>query len=162
MATFVPASIVIAVLLVREALADTCAPGTFYWVRNGVPRCQQCLPGCACPGGYVPCHGCSGGSYSAARNAAVCTPCPSGTTSDYILNAGCDPESFTTPCNNAKGPLGVERCRPSPPPANVSFTAPDGALEIPPQYLTNEAPYIPNKVPPFYDEDLVPFLQQSY
>ena len=154
----------LAILLCFSAAARaiTCAPGTFYWVRGGIERCQLCQPGCACPGNYSECFGCSDGAYSADPGAAACSACPPGTTSDGIYNAGCDPENFLTPCANNKGQLGQVRCRPVPPPENASFVAPSGALFAPPQYLTDEAPYVPNKVPPYYDVDKQPMLQPSY
>jgi hypothetical protein len=151
-------------VLVIAALvaAAGCPPGSYYWVAAGFERCALCLPGCACPGGYTACLGCSGGTFTAAANASACEVCPPGTTSDFIFNAGCDPESFTTPCANLNGPMGVTRCRAEPPDPDVAYAAPSGSLSLPPQYITNTAPYVPNVVPPYYDIDGRPMIQQSY
>lgn len=154
--------LVLALLAAAPAAALTCGPGFFLWIRDGIERCQLCAPGCACPGGLQPCRGCSGGAFSAAAGAAACLPCPPGTTSDAIFNDGCEPENYQTPCANRNGPLGQITCRPDPPPQNVTFVAPGGALYAPPQYLPGGPPYVPNKVPPYYDVDLKPMLQQSY
>lgn len=149
-------------LLLCVVAVPSCPPGSYYWVSQGIARCALCLPGCACPGGYVPCYGCSGGQYASASNASSCDVCPPGTTSDYIFNAGCDPENFLTPCSNLNGAVGQIACRPEPPNSAVQLAAPSGALSLPPQYLTSKAPYVPNKVPPWYDEDGEPSIQQSY
>ena len=138
-----------------------CPPGSFFWTREGVNHCQQCLPGCACPGGYDACYGCSDGLFSGA-SAAVCSVCAPGFTSDAIYNVGCDPENYLTPCANQYGPLGQATCRPIPPPSNTTFVAPNGALYAPPQYLPGGPPYVPNKVSPYYDIDGQPMIQQSY
>ena len=156
----------IAVLLILTAFRTVlsgvvCPAGTFYWVINGMEHCQMCQPGCACPGNYSQCLGCSGGSFSASPSATTCTPCPVGTTTDLLLNTGCDPGNVNTPCENSKGPLGYTACY-TPPPAPITVPAVSGSLTVPPQYLTTTPPYIPNMVPPYYDIDDRPFLEQSY
>ena len=153
--------LVLALLLARAA-ALTCNPGFYFWERDGLQHCRLCPPGCACPGGVVPCFGCSGGVFSPGPGAVICTPCPPGTTSDWIFNAGCDPFNFQQPCANGKGPLGQSACRPAPPPTQVNFTAPGGALVFPPQYLPGGPPFDPNRVPPYYDINNQPMVQQSY
>jgi hypothetical protein len=157
-------SVVVMALILAPLGADAllCAPGTFYWVSEGIERCAQCLPGCACPGNYTPCLGCSSGTYSAAAGATTCTACPEGTTTDSIYNAGCDPENFLTPCANGLGPLGFAACHPNPPAPRTAFAMPTGALQVPPQYLAGGPPPVPNVVPPYYDDTDKPFLQQSY
>jgi hypothetical protein len=145
-----------------DAVYPPCAPGSFYWERNGLGHCQPCRPGCACPDGTAACYGCNDGYYSAAAGAAACTACPAGTTSDALLNSGCDPFNYGTPCANAYGPLGQITCRPAPPPANVTFEAPSGALYAPPQYQPGGPPYVPNIIPPYYSIYGTPMLQQSY
>lgn len=92
--------------------------------------------------------------------ATACSTCPIGTTSDWIFNAGCDPFTDTVPCANSNGPLGVTSCHA--PPREVGYTAPNGALVLPPQYLPGGPPYVPNVVPPYYDDTGQPMLQQSY
>lgn len=69
-----------------------------------------------------------------------------GTTSDWIFNVGCDPASVLTPCANSQGPLGWTFCRPAPPPQRVAFVAETEAEPI----------------PPLFDVDGKPMLQQSY
>ncbi len=154
--------ILLAAMAITPVPAKLCPAGTFYWVRNGIDYCQQCQPGCACPGNYTQCLGCSAGTYSAAPGAASCTACPPGTTTDAIFNAGCEPDNIMTPCANQWGPLGFTKCYTPPPPATTAFTAPSGALTVPPQYLTPTPPYVPNVLPPSHDMDDKPFLQQSY
>jgi len=142
--------------------AAGCPAGYFFWTAGGVAHCQICQQGCACPGGWLQCAGCNGGYFSAAAGAAACAACPPGTTSDAVHNAGCEPENYLTPCANRYGPLGQAACRPAPPPGNTTFVAPGGALYAPPQYQPGGPPYVPNKVPPYYDIDLQPMVQQSY
>ena len=139
-----------------------CPPGSYYWVRDGIARCRLCAPGCACPGALATCLGCSAGLFSAAPGAAACAVCPPGTTSDAVFNTGCEPDNYATPCANRHGPLGQVACRPVPPPQNVTFVAPNGALYGVAQYLPGGPPFVPNKVPPYYDIDLLPMVQQSY
>jgi hypothetical protein len=136
-----------------------CPPGSYVWVRGGFVRCRLCAPGCACPGALAPCLGCSAGYYSATPGAAACEACLPGTTSDAIFNSGCDPENYETPCANRHGPLGQVACRPDPPPQNITFVAPNGAIKGVAQYLPDG---VPNKVPPYYDIDGLPMVQQSY
>ncbi len=148
--------------LAVSAAGMACPPGTFYWVRDGLEHCQTCQPGCACPGDYTACSGCSGGFFSADSGAAACSVCPPGTTTEIIYNSGCDPQNILTPCANAYGPLGFTACHPVPPPAVVAFAMPPGALFAPPQYLPGGPPFVPNVVPPYYDVDGQPMVQQSY
>ena len=108
------------------------------------------------------CQGCAGGQYSAAAGSSACSTCPPGTTSDFIFNAGCAPDNYETPCSNAQGPLGHTGCHPVPPPQATSFTAWDGALAWVPQYQPGGPPYVPIITPPYYNDDGVPMLQQSY
>lgn len=152
--------------LALAAMPDSsgCPAGYFFWQSEGAAHCQICQPGCACPGGWLACIGCSDGSFSAAPGAAACAACPPGSTSDAVYNAGCDPENVQTPCANAKGPLGQVACRPAPPPPNVTFVVSSGTLVLPPQYLPGGPPYVPNEVPPYYDDGTPPrpMVQQSY
>jgi hypothetical protein len=144
------------------AAALVCPPGTFYWVLEGIERCRLCQPGCACPGGFAPCAGCSGGFFSAAPGAASCAVCPPGTTTEVALNAGCDPLSAVAPCQNDAGPLGYVSCHPVPPEPRTAAARPREALAVPPQYLPGGPPFVPNVVPPYYDVDGRPLVQQSY
>jgi hypothetical protein len=132
--------------IITTVPAINCPPGTFFWQREGVEHCQPCLPGCACPGNWTACYGCSGGVFSSASGSSACVPCPLGFTTDWVLNVGCDPFNFLTPCANNFGPLGATACHPVPPPPDVAFAMPTGAEPI----------------PPFYDVDGKPMLQQSY
>src|SRR4051812_45370984 len=154
-------------LLLAAAAALTCDPGSYYWVCNGIERCSQCPAGCACPGGFAACVGCTNGLFSAAAGASACSACPAGSTTDPLFNSGCDPANFEVPCTNAYGPLGYTVCRPDPPLPNATIGElnphlPSGALFAPPQYLTSAPPYVPNTVPPYYDIDGQPMVQQSY
>jgi len=153
-----------ALLAARAAEPDKygCPAGYFFWQADGTAHCQICQPGCACAGGWQQCVGCDDGHFSGAAGAAACTPCPPGTTSDALYNGGCDPQNILTPCANAGGPLGQVACRPDPPPARIDYVAPSGTLSQPLQYLSGGPPYIPVKVPPYYDIDLAPMIQQSY
>jgi len=107
-----------------SVLSTTCAPGYWWYERNGLQHCKECLPGCACAGGMSPCLGCSGGFYSPTKGQAACIPCPEGEVSDYIFNSGCDAFSTRLPCQNDFGPLGQTRCRSTPPPQGVNFSMP--------------------------------------
>ena len=138
-----------------------CRPGSYVWMRDGIVRCRVCEAGCACPGALKPCFGCSAGQHSPAPDAIACDLCPAGTTSDIILNTGCDPDNYETPCANRHGPLGQIACRPIPPPQNITFVAPNGALFDVAQYEPGGPPYIPRKVSPYYDIDGLPRVQQS-
>jgi hypothetical protein len=149
-------------LFATTAAAIKCDPGYYFWEQNGIQHCKECPPGCMCAGGWDMCLGCSSGTFSPTAGASTCSICPPGTTSSIIFNAGCDPFVNTVPCANNYGPLGEIACYPIPPPSGVIFEMPDGALVLPPQYLTNSPPYIPNKVPPYYDIDGMPMDQQSY
>lgn len=153
---------VLAIIFLAGAHAIVCEEGSYYWVRDGIERCRICPPGCACPGGYTACYGCSGGFFSGGSGSPNCTACPMGTTSDIINNAGCDPDNYETPCANAAGPLGQIACRPDPPPAALQFAAPCGALYFPPQYIDDGGVDVPNKVSPYYDMYGRPMNQQSY
>lgn len=148
--------------LLSTVAAPPCPPGTFYWVREGLEHCQSCQPGCACPGNYTACSGCSGGFFSLLSGAASCSACPPGTTTEIIYNSGCDPQNILTPCANAFGPLGFAGCHPVPPPARVAFAMPTGALYAPPQYQPGGPPFVPNVIPPYYDMNGQPMVQQSY
>jgi hypothetical protein len=165
-----------------------CRPGTFFWEAQGLQHCRVCAAGCACPGLTATCTGCTGGFFSAAGGAAGCTMCAPGTTTDYVLNAGCDPNNDLFQCSNDAGILGHTACRPSPPAPVANSTrgmwvvpindipneryVPGGAvytpllplvgLYEPPQYLPNAPPYVPNVVGPFYGVDRRPMTQQSY
>jgi len=136
-----------------------CRPGSYVWMRDGIMRCRVCEAGCACPGALAPCFGCSAGQHSPEPGAGTCNPCPAGTTSDIIFNTGCDPDNYGVPCANQHGPLGQIACRDVPPPQNITFVAPNGALFGVAQYLPDG---MPNKVPPYYDIDKLPMVQQSY
>jgi hypothetical protein len=137
-----------------------CHPGSYMWVRDGIERCRVCAAGCACPGGLAKCFGCSAGQYSPTPGAPGCSDCnPSNETSDTILNSGCDPDNYETPCANRHGPLGQIACRAYPPSPRVIFVPPDGAVYVP-EYLPNG---LPNVNPPYYDAiDHRPMVQQSY
>jgi hypothetical protein len=162
-----------------------CPPGTFSWESQGLVRCRVCAPGCACPGGFFACGGCSGGLYAPGPGATACSACPPGTTTDMNFNSGCDPLDYSGVCANGKGPIGQVACRPTPPAMNVgyggqntTFAPPNGALVVPPQYLAapayttpsytpGPAPFVPNRAPPFYDvpppgQAPSPMLDQSY
>ena len=154
----------IVLALARAGDAIECGPGYFFWMRDGIARCRFCPPGCACPGGVASCVGCSGGTFSAVGGASVCSVCPDGTTSDLVFNVGCDPENYDAVCSNAAGILGYRTCRPDPPPTAVGFVAPNGSLFEPRQYINSQpnAVPLPNVVPPYYDVDHLPMLQQSY
>lgn len=156
------ARVLLLLAFTARAGALLCPEGTFYWVSEGIQRCAQCLPGCACPGNYTGCLGCSSGTYSDAPGASECSACPPGTTTDALYNSGCDPENFLTPCANQFGPLGFTACHPNPPAPRTAGAMPVGALQVPPQYLPGGPPPVPNEVPPYYDMDDRPFLQQSY
>ncbi len=140
--------IFIALVLCFAALGVcvTCPAGTYFWEQNGLQHCQKCFPGCACPGNFTTCIGCSGGFYAPGSGASACTPCPAGTTSDWIFNVGCEPYNVQTPCANNYGPLGWTTCHPIPPPQEIAFVMP-----------TEAAP-----IPLLYDIDGEPMLQQSY
>jgi Tyrosine-protein kinase ephrin type A/B receptor-like len=149
-------------LAVAAQAAALCPEGTFYWTAEGLEHCQQCQPGCACPGNWTACVGCAGGLFSPTAGAAACAVCPPGTTTDIVYNVVCEPQNVQTPCANEFGPLGFDRCHPVPPPAQVAFVMPSGALRMPPQYLPGGPPYIPNKVLPYFDANGQPTVQQSY
>ncbi len=87
-----------------------CAPGYWWYERNGMQHCRPCVAGCACAGGLSPCLGCSGDSYSPTRASPACLPCPIGEVSNHIFNTGCDPFNPRTPCQNEKGLLGHTSC----------------------------------------------------
>ncbi len=153
--------------LAPRAAALTCDPGYYLWEREGLEHCRQCPPGCACPGGLGVCVGCSGGFFTDAAGAAACVACAPGTTTDPYFNSGCDPMNYETPCANFYGPLGHVACRPDPPPPNATVGylnphLPSGALYAPPQYEPGGPPYVPNVIPPYYDIDGRPMVQQSY
>lgn len=155
--------VLMAALAARVAAANNCAPGYYQWFSSdGLEHCRLCPAGCACAGGTNMCLGCSGGSYSATNGASVCSTCPPGTTSDFVFNVGCAPDNYETPCANWQGPLGHVGCRPVPPPQNTSFTAWNDALVGVPEYQPGGPPYVPLIVPPYYDNDGQPMLQQSY
>ncbi len=165
-----------------------CRPGTYVVVRDTLQQCQVCVAGCACAGTTATCVGCQGGFYAAADGAAACAMCPPGTTTDFVLNAGCDPENGLAQCSNQYGILGHTACRATPPAAVANATRgiwvveindpandqvvpggpvytpllPTGALYVPPQYLPGGPPFVPNVVPPFYGVDRRPMTQQSY
>ena len=134
------------VVLCVAAVAASCGPGYYVWIRDGLEHCRLCPAGCACAGNVSVCIGCSGGLFSAAPGASACAVCPPGTTTDIIFNGGCDPDNYETPCANFHGPLGQTVCRPDPPSASVVYVAPNGAAPI----------------PPVFDIDGFPMVQQSY
>ena len=148
-----------------------CGPGFYKWIQEGIEHCRQCPAGCACPGGTIAnpatqtiCIGCHGGLFSATPGASSCTTCLVGTTTDPLFNVGCDPMNYESPCANFYGPLGYTACRPDPPASNATLgllqpRKPSGALTVPPQYLSDGSR---NRVPPYYDMDDKPMVQQSY
>ena len=161
-----------------------CDPGAFFYMVNGTARCAICQPGCACPGGLTECSGCSSGTFSAG-GAAACTTCAPGTTNDRILNGGCDPLNFLTPCANARGQLGQTTCRTGPaatvtqpyvftvnPPTlriQVTPIAPGGAFNAAGDNVNPAVPlFLPgvaipqNQVPGPYDIDGGPLVMRSY
>jgi hypothetical protein len=110
-----------------RAAVCPCDPGYYCWIRDGLEHCRLCPAGCACSGNWSECVGCSGGWFSPLAGASACARCPFGTTSDALLNAGCDPDNYNTPCENQFGPLGKTACRALPPPSEITFVAPNGA-----------------------------------
>ena len=121
--------------------ASGCLPGSFYYSAGGIPRCAICQPGCACPGRFDSCFGCSGGFFSAG-GASACTACPGATTNDQIINSGCDPLNFQQPCANARGPMGFATCR-AVPPAVGAIAPPQLFVVNPPTLYIQVTPATP-------------------
>jgi len=133
-----------------------CEAGFYFWQQGGLPHCSECHAGCACPGGFAACFGCSGGLYAPSTGATTCIACGGGTTSDLLVNSGCDPHNHEFQCSNQYGPVGQTTCRPDPPAEQVQLVMPNRNENTPGRALQMTLD------PTARDIDNIPFLMQSY
>ena len=81
--------------------------------------------------------------------------------SSNARNSGCSPDVYTTPCANARGPLGFTACRPDPPPPGVVTIT----MGIPYEQFVYDSHgnLVPDRgIIPTYDIDGHPATQTSY